>query len=483
MKHYLSAILVALLFTATSASAQNNSEAARLIAESQSDRSSHSFFEIDADQAKDLDLDGFSSPTEFNIRGGAPNFMRKCEANQSVRVAYIGGSITAATDQYRTQSANFIATLYPDVEMLGIGAGIGGTGADLGAARLQDQVLEYSPDLLFVEFAVNGANEFGVEGIVRQTIANNPTTDICFIYTIYQEQRKEYARGEIPFNVKRLERVAEHYNLPSIHMGMWAGILETEGKLMWKADDKRGENTISDPVIFSRDGVHANEAGGDLYATAIARAFTAMKSERKNMDSEELHSQHPHQLIEPLHDRQMDRAKLIYPSELALKKLGWDEIDCSDDKRFNRFKDWYPTLSVGDAECGAIKFTFEGDLMGYHNIGGPFGCDLDIFIDGKKLITTKQDAFSRMLQYELVDPESTNEPSLICFNKFCGQIRNQYDVIKLDEGIHQIEIRVNDQPIDKAAVMGKPATKLTKSFKEQSLYLGAIIINGDIITK
>ena len=41
--------------------------------------------------------------------------------------------------------------------MIGLNAVISGTGSDLGAFRVSEQLLKYKPDLIFIEFAVNGA--------------------------------------------------------------------------------------------------------------------------------------------------------------------------------------------------------------------------------------------------------------------------------------------------------------------------------------
>ena len=57
---------------------------------------------------------------------------------------------------------------------------------ELGACRLQEDVLRQNPDLVSLEFRVNGGGGFegkSMEGIVRQIWRNNRTTDICFVYT------------------------------------------------------------------------------------------------------------------------------------------------------------------------------------------------------------------------------------------------------------------------------------------------------------
>jgi hypothetical protein len=65
-------------------------------------------------------------------------------------------------------------------------AAIGGTGSYFWAYRLKNHLLNYEPDLVFVEFAVNDHSKTSqqvkesVEGIVRQIWKANRKTDICF---------------------------------------------------------------------------------------------------------------------------------------------------------------------------------------------------------------------------------------------------------------------------------------------------------------
>src|SRR5580698_5367485 len=91
---------------------------------------------------------------ECAVRGGLPNVLAKLKAGQEVRVGYLGGSITAAPG-WRVKSLKWLQEQYPAAKLSEINAAIGGTGSDLGVFRAQHDVLQFKPDLLFVEFAVN----------------------------------------------------------------------------------------------------------------------------------------------------------------------------------------------------------------------------------------------------------------------------------------------------------------------------------------
>ncbi|WP_286177263.1 SGNH/GDSL hydrolase family protein [Rhodopirellula sp. JC639] len=118
--------------------------------------------------------DSLREAVECHPRGGLPNFIAKAQAGETVHVAYLGGSITAAPG-WRVQSRQWLQEQYPEATVNEIHAAIGGTGSDLGVFRLGRDVLQHHPDLLFVEFAVNdgGASperiHKAMEGIVRQT--------------------------------------------------------------------------------------------------------------------------------------------------------------------------------------------------------------------------------------------------------------------------------------------------------------------------
>src|SRR4051794_38568224 len=61
-------------------------------------------------------------------RGGLPNVVAKIRAGGTVRVAYLGGSITAAKG-WRVLSREWLAAQYPQARFEEINAAIPGTGA------------------------------------------------------------------------------------------------------------------------------------------------------------------------------------------------------------------------------------------------------------------------------------------------------------------------------------------------------------------
>jgi lysophospholipase L1-like esterase len=175
---------------------------------------------------------------ECRPRGGLPRFVAKAETpGADVRVAYLGGSITAQAG-WRPRSLALFQKTWPRARFSEINAAIGGT--DLGVFRLARDVLDHAPDLLFVEFAVNDGPASReqilrcMEGIVRQTWRARPACDVCFVYTITETLVGPLLEGKLPQAAAAMEEVADRYDVPSIHLGLEVARLAKEGKLVWQ---------------------------------------------------------------------------------------------------------------------------------------------------------------------------------------------------------------------------------------------------------
>ncbi|HTO02363.1 MAG TPA: SGNH/GDSL hydrolase family protein, partial [Opitutus sp.] len=144
---------------------------------------------------------------ELHVRSGLPHLAALAHDSASageLRVAYLGGSITAAGNGWRSLTTEHLQKRWPNLTLVEIAAGLPGTGSNLGACRLGYDVLRHQPDLLFVEFAVNDTGvpteriERTIEGVVRQTRRANPRTDIFFVYTVSTPGLPALEAGEFP---------------------------------------------------------------------------------------------------------------------------------------------------------------------------------------------------------------------------------------------------------------------------------------------
>ncbi|WP_276485823.1 SGNH/GDSL hydrolase family protein [Paraflavitalea pollutisoli] len=436
----------------------------KLIAASQSG-ASPLFFDPGAREVRVITPLPFDNVQECTVRDGLPNFFKKAAAGKAVTIGYIGGSITQAVQGYRAGSARFIQSMYPRTPMKAINAGVSGTGTDLGACRLWEQLLQYRPDLVFIEFAVNGAYRDGLEGMIRQIRREDPTIDICLLYTLFNGQTAFYAAGKVPDNIAGFDSIAAHYGIPAIHLGMQPAMLEQEDKLVWKSDSR----SIPGKTIFSVDGIHPLSAGGDLYAGAIARSMQRMQSTAGQLQ---------HGLPVPVIAGNWEAAGMYAPESIARFEGDWQKIDPADSSYLNSFKGWFPYLLKGERPGAGFTFRFSGDLFGFFDIGGPEVGQLAIEVDGRPV------QISGVLPGTRVSAiRDGGTAYLNRFNSFCNnRYRGQFDCIRLAPGEHTVTVRISADKADKRAILGeKQLQDITANpgrYDRTVFYLGKILLNG-----
>jgi len=322
---------------------------------------------------------------ECEVRGGLPNVLAKLKAAEGgteIRVAYLGGSITAAPG-WRVKSLKWLQDRYPKAKLVEINAAIGGTGSNLGVFRNRQDVLAHKPDLLFVEFAVNdgGASpeniHRGMEGIVRQTWEANPATDICFVYTISEPVLPELKAGHCSRSATAMEVLADHYRIPSIHFGLQVKKMLESGELIFKGErtPENSKNAEARPLLFSTDGVHPLvETGHELYLQTLARSWEAL--EGKNPAPK------PHTLDKPLREDHWAAAKLV-PITPAMQEGPWTKLNPAEGMA-QRFSKQMPDMWLASQPGAALKFKFNGTVAGVYDLVGPDGGQLSVTVDGKE---------------------------------------------------------------------------------------------------
>lgn len=456
------------LMSSVEVKAQSEEER-RLIAASQAD-ASPLYFNPDVKEVSDIKQGNFRNEKECIIRGGLPNFFARLQAGKPVTIGYIGGSITQGNVCYRPQSAKFISSMFPGVKKTWLNAGVSGTGTDLGACRIHQQLLKHNPDLVFVEFAVNGAYAPGMEGIVRQIVRFNPHVDICFIYTLLNGQTVAYQQNRIPANIEGLEKIAEHYQLPSIHMGMEAAQLEKENKLVWKgiADTANGR------ILFSNDGIHPLQAGGDLYAAAIARSFVKMNKPVVAVS---------HQLPDALIADNWEDGTMVDPLAIATFDDQWTQVKTAGSD-LKQYAGWFPYIMKADTPGASFSFKFKGTMFGFFNIGGPEVGQLSVSVDGKPVKLQVIAASGYRLQK--ASSEKGNEV-IDLFNSYCNnRYRGQYDLVQVPDGEHEVTIAISPLKADKRAILGakqlQDITAHPDKYDQTVFYLGKVLLKGTPIT-
>ncbi|MFA6960434.1 MAG: GDSL-type esterase/lipase family protein [Opitutaceae bacterium] len=409
---------------------------------------------------------------EFTARSGLPNVFAKLQRGAAVKVAYLGGSITAQNG-WRIQSREWLQKQFPKAQLSEIHAAIGGTGSDLGVFRVEADALKDKPDLLFVEFAVNDANAApaqiakAMEGIVRKTWCLLPTTDICFIYTLTAKDTAALAAGKMKRSDSVMETVADHYGIPSIHFGLEVARLEKEGKLITKSDNapmtrvSGDELNTSAPIptdaqgriLFSKDGVHPYpETGHVLYTQALIRSFEKMQT---------LGTPGAHALIAPLTSDNWEGARQLPLDQGGVLTGKVTKLDPKTDSPAKSFVARMP--SMWKFEPGAtLSFKFKGTKASIYDLLGPDGAQLEFSVDGKLRQVARFDGYctyQRLGTLSLAD--------------------------NLPDTVHEVTITVLAEAPDKAKILfDRNRADLEKNpakYAPTNWYAGAIFIVGEIV--
>jgi lysophospholipase L1-like esterase len=329
---------------------------------------------------------------ELRARDGLPNLFAKLAAGGPVRIAYLGGSITAANG-WRPKTVAWFKSQFPAAEIIEINAAISGTGSDYGACRIAADVLARNPDLVFMEHRVNGGGGFeakSVEGIVRQIWKHSPRTDICLVYTISQWMLKELQAGKAPAFGRIMETVANAYGLPSIDLGVEIARREKEGSLVFKASAP-----AEGKLVFSSDGVHPGDAGHNLYRDVIARSMLAMKGS-------DAAKARDHALPAPLESRCWETASLLSVTNATLS-AGWTAFDSARDSVYRDDFGRTHAMLRGGVKCDrageTITVKWQGTTLGFSDIPQGSEMEVEVTIDHAAPVVIKRPQTEKIRKY------------------------------------------------------------------------------------
>lgn len=312
----------------------------------------------------------------FSLRGGLQNCRSKFEKEKKGRVAFLGGSITAAAG-WRDKVCDDLKQRFPETQFDFINAGIPSLGSTPGAFRFQRDVLSHGPvDLLFEEAAVNDdTNGFsdieqirGMEGIIRHARLSNPQIDIVLLHFVDPGKIEQINQGKTPTVIENHEKVAERYQLPSINLAREVTERIHAGEFTWAKD--------------FRD-LHPSPFGHELYARSVHRLFDAAWKDSAFAVGQ------PHPLPAPLDAHSYFRGRLVSPKDaVESKSVVLDSVWKLD-------PNWNPTDGAGtrpgfvnvpalvaDQAGATLKFKFNGTTVGLFVASGPDTGRVEYRVDG-----------------------------------------------------------------------------------------------------
>lgn len=198
------------------------------------------------------------------------NTMYKLKSEKKLNVGYFGGSITfgvAASDKdktsWRALTTEFLKESFKEAEITERNAAVSGTGTGYALFRVDEDLLKYNPDLVFIEFSINDIyQKYSIaesirfyESVLRRIYAHNPSVDIIMVITT----DKEYI-GKTCDMMEAHKKLAAHYNIPVINVG----------KALYEEMQKTG-NSVD---MYIADWVHPADAGYKVYAATVCDFLT-----------------------------------------------------------------------------------------------------------------------------------------------------------------------------------------------------------------
>ncbi len=395
----------------------------------------------------------------YQTRGGLGNVLAKLDAGKEVKIGYFGGSITAAGG-WRPKTLAWFQKTWPNAKASEINAAIGGTGSDLGVYRYQHDVLQFKPDLVFVEFAVNDGGAApeqiwrAMEGIVRQTWLQDPTIDLCYVYTYRVGYEKDVDAGNCWRAASADELLAAHYDIPSINVATRICELQRAGQLVYqpaKGPDGKPQPVAAGAIKFSDDGVHPLDAGHQIYCDQIAEAITAWRQGATAA---------PHALKEPFIADHWTAAKMVElkPSMLS---AGWRKL-APTDAFAKQFGHRVPSLWEATKPGETISFKFKGTTASLYDILGPNMCQVNITVDGKA--------------------RSKPVPR---FDSYCSWFRlATLGLVGGADAVHEVKVEIDAKQPDRSSVTKLESQKPgydPKKYDGTVFRVGAILLLGDLV--
>lgn len=286
---------------------------------------------------------------------------------QITKIVFMGDSITAGsvTNNSSNQYVNQFKTwweenisFYVDV----VNAGIGATDSHLGVHRVQRDVLDLNPDIIFIEFINDADNEFykaSMDSLIRKCLSaeNNPAV-------ILVEMTME--DGTCPQNVH--SEIAKAYGVPviSYHDAVLPEV--QAGSIKWKD--------------ISPDNIHPNDDGHVLLAKLLTSFVSSVKDNLEN-ESKDVKA----------FDAESPTGDIYKNAYLANRTT--ETVNVTDEGSFTGVCEFQGKFSDGWSTTTGGSMTFEVEaqnigLVYNKNVDGTYGT-AKIIVDGLEVSSVNAD--------------------------------------------------------------------------------------------
>lgn len=303
---------------------------------------------------------------------------------QMTNICFLGDSITqgSAAQNSNNQYTNRFKTWWEEnvsyyVEVTN--AGIGATDSYIGVHRVQKDVLDLNPDIIFIEFINDTDDDFYkacMDSLVRKCMAQENKPAVVMIEMTMDN-------GTSPQRVH--SEIAKAYNVPviSYHDAIMPEI--EAGTINW-AD-------------ISPDNIHPNDVGHGLLAQMLTSFVGTIKD---NIDSYDKESK-AFEAESPTGDKYVDARLVDRNSEEVTVK---DEGSFTESVSFQRFNAGWGTFAGGSATF-EMEFKNLG-LLYLKTVDGKSG-SVTITVDGKEVKPVNADFTGGWGSYAKADEIYTSD--------------------------------------------------------------------------
>ena len=351
---------------------------------------------------------------ELSQRQGLPNFFAKVAAGDSTKVGFIGGSITNAIG-WRDNIMNWMKSHYNNNKVVQVNAAIGGTTSTYAVFRIEKDLLAKSDyDLIFIEFAVNDANndpdvERSIEGLLRKIWAKNPKTDVCFVFTVAAAHLTNIAAGKMNETASKHDSIANYYKVPSIFMGLETYHAIKSDTVSWYSPmtDLVNEKNALGQHVFTGDNTHPTTFGHNFYTKIISRSLAKMENVKGAVN---------HTIPTALMSNNYEKANMIPVATKQNAGMTWvDKVGVVPilDSYVNTTG--HDNYVCSESSNASYSFFFTGSKIGVSLLVGPAVGKYMIEID------------------KVLYPQTA-------FDYYCSYYRKQYVTIDLAQGPHTFKI-------------------------------------------
>lgn len=141
----------------------------------------------------------------------------KAEKGEDITVAFLGGSITQGCNStvyekcYVELTYNWFKEKFKNVNVKHINAGVGATGSLIGVHRVEIQIINENPDIVFVDAAVNDDEDYSCkvayESVIRKLLSSKSKPAVVEVFMTM----------DTGFNVQEQQvQIGERYNVPMV---------------------------------------------------------------------------------------------------------------------------------------------------------------------------------------------------------------------------------------------------------------------------